>query len=70
MDYNLIRTPATPLTEKELGYCEYDCLVTYWYIKRELETYERVDKLPTTATGKVRKQLQGWCCLITITNQE
>lgn len=58
LDYNLIRTPATPLTEKELGYCEYDCLVTYWYIKRELETYERVDKLPTTATGKVRKQLQ------------
>lgn len=58
LDYNLIRTPATPLTEKELGYCEYDCLVTYWYIKTELETYKRVDKLPTTSTGKVRKQLQ------------
>lgn len=58
LDYSLLRTPATPLTEKELGYCEFDCLVTYWYIKTELETYERVDKLPFTSTGKVRKQLQ------------
>lgn len=58
LDYTLLRTPATPLTDKELGYCEFDCLVTYWYIKTELETYERVDKLPITATGKVRKQLQ------------
>ena len=58
LDYNKLRTPFTPLTEAELGYCEFDCLVTYWYIKTELETYERVDKLPITSTGKVRKQLQ------------
>ena len=58
LDYSLLRTPVTPLTDKELGYCEFDCLVTYWYIKTELETYERVDKLPMTSTGKVRKQLQ------------
>ena len=58
LDYNKIRTPVTPLTDKELGYCEYDCLVTYWYVKTELETYERVDRLPITSTGKVRKQLQ------------
>lgn len=58
LDYNKLRTPITPLTDKELGYCEFDCLVTYWYVKRELETYERVDKIPITSTGKVRKQLQ------------
>lgn len=58
LDYSKIRTPATPLTDKEMGYCEFDCLVTYWYIKTELETYKRVDKLPITSTGKVRKQLQ------------
>ena len=58
LDYTKIRTPITPLTEKELGYCEFDCLVTYWYVKTELETYHRVDKLPITSTGKVRKQLQ------------
>lgn len=58
LDYSLLRTPETPLTEKELGYCEFDCLVTYWYVKTELQTYDRVDKLPVTSTGKVRKQLQ------------
>ena len=58
LDYNKLRTPITPLTDTELGYCEFDCLVTYWYIKAELETYVRVDKLPVTSTGKVRKQLQ------------
>lgn len=58
LDYSLLRTPVTPLSDRELGYCEFDCLVTYWYIKTELQTYERVDKLPITSTGKVRKQLQ------------
>lgn len=58
LDYSLLRTPETPLTQTELDYCEYDCLVTYWYIKTELQTYERVDKLPKTSTGKVRKELQ------------
>lgn len=58
LDYTKLRTPATPLTDKELSYCEFDCLVTYWYIKTELDTYKRVDKLPITSTGKVRKQLQ------------
>lgn len=58
LDYSKLRTPITPLTEKEMGYCEFDCLVTYYYIKTELEIYKRVDKLPTTSTGKVRKQLQ------------
>ena len=46
LDYDLMRTPKTELTEKELGYCEYDCLVIYYYVKRELETYQRVDKIP------------------------
>ena len=58
LDYSLLRTPATPLTDRELGYCEFDCLVTYWYVMKELEQYKRVDRLPITSTGKVRKQLQ------------
>ena len=58
LDYTLIRTPETELTEKELGYCEYDCLVVYEYIKRELETYGRVDKIPITSTGHVRRELK------------
>ena len=58
LDYSKIRNPNTPLSEKELGYCEYDCLVLYHYIKKELEVYEDVKHIPTTATGKVRRELQ------------
>lgn len=58
LDYTKIRTPKTELTEKELGYCEYDCLVIYYYIQKELETYERVDKIPLTSTGHVRRELK------------
>lgn len=58
LNYNILRSPITPLTEKELAYCENDCLVLYEYIKLELETYIRVDKIPITLTGKVRRELQ------------
>lgn len=58
LDYSKIRTPVTKLTKKELGYCESDCLVVYKYIKRELETYKRVDKIPLTSTGHVRRELK------------
>lgn len=58
LDYTKIRTPVTKLTNKELGYCENDCLVIYKYIKRELETYKRVDKIPLTSTGHVRRELK------------
>ena len=58
LDYDLIRNPNTPLSDKELGYCEYDCLVLYHYILKELENYEDVKHIPTTNTGKVRRELQ------------
>ena len=58
LDYNLIRTPATPLTDEEYGYCENDILVLYHYILRELESYDTVKNIPTTSTGKVRRELQ------------
>ena len=58
LDYTKIRHSETLLTDKELGYCEYDCLVLYHYIKRELETYIQVDKIPITSTGHVRQELK------------
>ena len=58
LNYDLIRTPATKLTDKELGYCEYDCLVTYQYIRFERDQYGSVNKIPLTSTGKVRRELQ------------
>lgn len=58
LDYTLIRTPKTEITTQEMKYCENDCLVIYYYIQRELETYERVDKIPLTSTGHVRRELK------------
>lgn len=58
LDYSLDRTSITPMSEKELKYCENDCLVVYHYILNELKTYEDVKHIPTTSTGKVRRELQ------------
>lgn len=58
LDYTKIRTPLTELTEKELEYCENDCLVIYYYILEELKTYETVNKIPITSTGHVRRELK------------
>ena len=58
LDYNLIRTSDTVLTDKELGYCEYDCLVIYYYILKELEIYKKVGNIPLTSTGHVRRELK------------
>lgn len=59
LDYNQLRNSKTILSEKELGYCENDCLVVYYYIKYELETYENVNKIPLTSTGHVRRELKN-----------
>ena len=58
LDYTKIRNSKTELSEKELAYCENDCLVVYEYIKKELETYETLKNLPLTSTGHVRKELK------------
>lgn len=59
LDYDKIRHSNTYLTEQELKYCEYDCLVVYEYIKKELLSYENVDKIPLTSTGHVRRELKN-----------
>lgn len=59
LDYTKLRTPATRMTDAELGYCEHDCLVVYEYIKMELLKYKSVNWIPLTSTGKVRKELQS-----------
>lgn len=58
LDYNKIRHSNTILTDEELGYCENDCLVIYYYILEELKTYEFVTKIPKTSTGHVRRELK------------
>lgn len=58
LDYTLLRTSSTELTEKELEYCEYDCLVVYEYIKYELNEYKYPYRIPLTSTGHVRRELK------------
>lgn len=58
LDYNKIRSSITPLTDTELGYCEYDCLVVYKYIQKELDMYEKVYRIPLTSTGHVRREFK------------
>lgn len=54
LDYLKLRSPLTPLTEDELCYCEYDLLVMYAGLRRFLEKYEELEKIPLTQTGEVR----------------
>jgi hypothetical protein len=58
LDYNKLRHSKTLLTDKEMGYCEYDCLVLYEYIKKEREEYKDIKHIPLTSTGKVRRELK------------
>lgn len=59
LDYQKIRTSITTLTDEELEYCENDCLVLYYYLKKENEIYGNLDKIPLTSTGKVRRELKS-----------
>ena len=61
LDYNLIRTPITPLTDKEWGYIEYDGRVLLAYIDEEIEDAGNITKIPLTKTGKVRNYCRNKC---------
>ena len=54
LDYDLIRTPSTPMTEKEMGYLYADTEVVCAYIKKKLKEYGSFSEIPMTSTGEVR----------------
>ena len=58
LDYNKERSPLTKLTDKELGYCEYDIRCLYAIICHFREEYSHLFKIPLTATGIVRNALR------------
>lgn len=69
LDYNKIRTPRTPMTETELGYCEYDIITLYNIVRYFRQTYKRLSWIPYTQTGEVRKAFRkridyGYICRI------
>lgn len=61
LNYLLIRTQDTPLTEKEWGYCELDIRVLLSYIQEKIEHDGDITKIPMTNTGYVRDYCRKRC---------
>ena len=54
LDYDKIRTPETPLTQKELEYSSNDVIIVVDYIHEQIDEYGSITKIPLTNTGRVR----------------
>lgn len=61
LDYTLIRTSETELSQTELGYCENDIRVLLAYIQEKIETDGDISKIPLTNTGYVRQYCRTEC---------
>lgn len=61
LDYSLVRTIHTPLTEQELAYCENDIEVVLAYINEQIELSGDINKIPMTNTGRVRSYVKHNC---------
>ena len=55
LDYDKIRTPQTPLTQKELEYSSNDVIIVVDYIHEQIDEYGSITKIPLTNTGRVRE---------------
>ena len=63
LDYDLIRTPETPLTEQEINYCVNDVAILSELTEVALNEYIRKgDKIPLTQTGIVRNAVKKSMC--------
>ena len=61
LDYSKVRHSKTPMTEKEIAYCENDVLVVSAYIQEEIERAGNITRLPLTKTGYVRNYCRSKC---------
>ena len=61
LDYSLIRTHETKLTDAEMAYCENDIVIITAYIAEQIELYGDVTKIPMTNTGRVRNFVRDNC---------
>ena len=58
LDYNVIRTPKTILTDKEIEYCIHDLLVMYYGLQKYKKKYGHICDIPLTQTGEVRQEVR------------
>lgn len=61
LDYKLIRHSKTPLTDKELKYCENDIRVLLAYIREKIENDGDITRIPLTKTGYIRRLCRNAC---------
>ena len=59
LNYDLVRTPETNLSDKEMAYCINDTRVLAEYIDEQLNHYT-LTRLPLTKTGFVRRGLEEY----------
>ena len=68
LDYKVLRSPLTPLSDKEWEYVLNDVLIIEYYIREQLDTPEvngNITRIPMTQTGFVR----NYCRKHTISGQ-
>ena len=61
LDYKLVRTGFTPLTEQEIGYCINDVKILEYWIREKIESDGDITRIPLTKTGYVRNHCRNKC---------
>lgn len=61
LDYDLIRSPETPMSSEEIAYCINDVLVVSAYIQECLIEERFISNIPLTATGYCRRYARKMC---------
>lgn len=61
LDYHIWRTPNTPLSFQEFGYCEHDITIMLAGLHKYRKEYGNIGNIPLTSTGEVRRDMHAAC---------